>query len=68
MSIAAAQEIVTRRGSALTDQDVRQIRLLLAEVPLDEYHQAAPWIWEAVAQIVNDPDYAGDVTPADLKE
>lgn len=48
------------RGLALTAQDVRELQSEIAVLPLGQAHEAEPWVWEAVALIVNDPDYAGD--------
>lgn len=48
------------KGPALTAADVREIEVELALMPLDEAHVQEPWVWEAAALIVNDPDYVGD--------
>lgn len=59
MSIEAIQKRL-EKGPALTAADVNDIRYELALLPHDEAHEAEPWIWEAVALIVTDPDYKGD--------
>lgn len=59
MSIETIQALL-EKGPALTAADVNDIRYELALLPLDEAHEAEPWIWEAVALIVTDPDYKGD--------
>lgn len=59
MSIEAIQARLAK-GPALTAADVDAIRFDLAVLPVDEAHEAEPWIWEAVALIVTNPDYRGD--------
>lgn len=56
----ASIETILGKGLALTAVDVSNIQFELATMPLDEAHEAEPWIWEAVALIVNSPDYQGD--------
>lgn len=53
-------ESALARGRALTARDVADIEAELALMPLDEAHAVEPWVWEGVALIVNDPEYAGD--------
>lgn len=52
--------IIRDRGSGLRQDDVDQIGALITQLPVEEAHQAVPWIWEAVGLIVDDPDYNGD--------
>lgn len=59
MSIETIEAIVAK-GPALTAADVQEIEVQLALLPGDTGYEAQPWIWEAVAMIVNDPDYKGD--------
>lgn len=59
MGIEAIQTLIGK-GPALTAADVADIQYELAVLPHDEAHEASPWIWEAVALIVTDPDYKGD--------
>lgn len=48
------------KGPALSAADIDEIETELALMPLDEAHAKEPWVWECVALVVNDPDYAGD--------
>lgn len=48
------------KGLALTAANVHEIEREIVLMPLAEAHEKEPWIWEGVALIVNDPDYAGD--------
>jgi len=57
--MARIDDLISKRA-ALTAADVREIEIELALMPVDEAHEKEPWVWEAVALIVNDPDYAGD--------
>lgn len=59
MSIEAIQARL-EKGPALTAADVDLIRFDLALMPPDESHEVEPWVWEAVALIVTNPDYRGD--------
>lgn len=61
MSIERVQKLLGK-GPALTAADVREIQYEMAVLPVDEAHEASPWIWESVALIVTDPDYKGDAT------
>jgi hypothetical protein len=53
-------QAIIAKGDALTAADVREIEFLLTQMPLDEQHEAVPWVWEAVALIVDDLTYTGD--------
>lgn len=53
-------EAILAKGPALTAADVENLQFELANMPLDQAHEREPWVWEAVALIVNDPDYLGD--------
>ena len=52
--------VALAKGADLTADDVRDIEVALALMPIDAAHEAAPWAWEGVAQIVNAPGYTGD--------
>lgn len=60
MASTDAIDAALAKGLDLTADDVRDIEVELATMPLDEAHEAAPWIWEGVALIVADPLYTGD--------
>jgi len=53
------------KGPALTAIDVQAISDEILLLPGDQYHERGPWVWEAVALIVNDPDYMGGATLPD---
>ena len=50
-------------GLNLRQADVDDIEAEMAALPVDEHDQIAPAVYEAIAQIVNDPAYDGDVAP-----
>ncbi len=57
--------LLERRGLDLRQEDVDELRAMLTQVPLDEYDSIAGGVWEAVAQIIGNPEYRGDAkTPA----
>jgi hypothetical protein len=58
-SIDRIQSLISK-GPALTAADIGGIEYELAVMPVDEAHEVEPWVWEAVARIVTDPDYRGD--------
>lgn len=61
-AIDQIQAIIRDRGAGLRQLDVDEISALITQIPLDTVHEAEPWIWEAVGQIVDDPDYTGDAS------
>ena len=62
--IEQALAIVSDRGDKLRQTDLDDITLLMAEVPLAQ-SEAVGHVMGAVALIVNDPEYAGDIEPFD---
>jgi len=44
-----------------TAADLREIEVEIALMPVEQAHDREPWIREAVATIVNSPDYQGDI-------
>ena len=61
--MASSKEIsdfLQKRGNDLRADDIDEIETLLALLPVEQYDEVAGWVWEAVALIVNDPDYVGD--------
>lgn len=59
-------QAIVAKGLALRQPDIEEIQFLFTQAPVDAARAAEPWIWEAVALIVNDPAYEGDAKiPAD---
>lgn len=57
-------ELIRQRGDTLDQSDLDKITMMMVDIPLEDSDQIG-WINEAIAQIVNDPDYAGDIAPID---
>lgn len=55
-------DFLGKLGLDLRQTDVDDIAAMLAALPLDEHDEVAPNIWEAVAQIIGDPMFDGDVS------
>lgn len=55
--------IIRDRGSELNQADMREIEYQITQIPLDELADQYGWINEAIALIVNDPAYEGDLSP-----
>ena len=62
MAIDEIQTLVRERGSALSRADMERITTMAVDVPLDESDQLGS-IFEAIALVVNDPEYSGDIEP-----
>ncbi len=57
---------LAKRGHDLRRDDIDELRAMLTQVPPERYEEIAGWTWEAVALVVNDPDYEGDAYVPDL--
>lgn len=55
--------IISTKGADLMQSDIEEIQFLTVDIPIDELPDTYPWIWEAIALIVNDPLYEGDIPP-----
>lgn len=56
--------IISERGSRLDQADMDRIEALITEIPFDQLDETG-MIYEAIALIVNDPLYEGDLDPID---
>ena len=59
-SLLEIAEFLGSKGLDLRQEDVDELSAKLAELPPEQHDQIAPMAWEAVAQVVADPSYAGD--------
>ncbi len=57
--------IVGDKGSSLMATDIREIESLITEIGYDDLLNEEPLVWEAIALIVSDPDYEGDIPPVE---
>jgi hypothetical protein len=55
--------IIQTKGAAMRSDDLRDIEVMVAEMPTESTHEQEPFILEAISLIVNDPDYSGDIAP-----
>lgn len=53
-------EFLRKRGRDLRADDIDELRIMLAALPVEQYETVAGGVWETVALIVNDPEYEGD--------
>lgn len=60
--IDKAQDILTRRGAKLSQDDLFEMQNLFIMVPVSDWEEVAR-IMEGVATIVNDPSYEGNLEP-----
>jgi hypothetical protein len=65
MSVAFEKiiDLIGEKGAKLTQADMDQIESLIPDIPLDELPDSYGAIHEALALIVNDPAYEGDIEP-----
>lgn len=52
-------EFLRKRGRDIRAEDIDELRAMLTQLPVEQYDEVAGGVWEAVAQIVNDPEYEG---------
>lgn len=62
MVIDDIQDIIRERGSALNRDDLARIAVMAVDVPLKD-SEALASLYGAIALIVNDPEYDGDIAP-----
>jgi hypothetical protein len=60
VTIDGILEFIGKLGPGLRQTDIEEIEYRLTQVPVDDAREAEGQIWEAVALIVNDPEYGGD--------
>lgn len=58
-------DIIRVKGYDLRSDDMREIEYLITDIPLDDLPDEYPMIMGALAGIVNDPIYEGDIDPID---
>jgi hypothetical protein len=69
--MAALEEIgalIGRLGNGLRLADLRQIEVLLTQVPPEQLIEGVAWTYEALSLIVLAPEYGGDIKPEHLRE
>lgn len=54
-------EFISGRGMALSQSDIEQLREMLVGLPIDDAVDVSGGVWEIVAQIIQSPDYEGDI-------
>lgn len=59
--IDAITDIIREKGSSLRQTDIDEIERLIVDIPIADLPDQTPWIWEAIALIVNAPEYEGDI-------
>lgn len=68
MAVSEIRTLLEKRGTDIRQTDVEELRALLTQVPDDEHDEVAAWVWEAVALIVDNPDYSGDAIVPGFEE
>ena len=63
-----ALDLVSERGSKIDRQDLQTIEGLLCGLDADSHWEARGTVFEALSLIVSDPEYTGDIDPADLED
>lgn len=58
-------DIIRDKGYDLNSEDMDEINYLITEIPFDDLPEEYPMIMGALAGIVNDPVYDGDIPPID---
>lgn len=61
-----ALEIVREKGLSIEAADLLDIDLALIDVPIDQHFEARAVVMSAVAAIVMQPEYEGDISLDDL--
>lgn len=65
-SVREIADFIASKGMELRQDDVDDVAAMLAALPVPVHDEVAPNIWEALAQIINDPIYSGGATlPSD---
>ncbi|WP_156358171.1 hypothetical protein [Sphingobium sp. Leaf26] len=57
--------IIQTKGYDLRSDDIDEIHYLMTDIPLDDLPDEYPMIMGALANIVNDPVYDGDIEPVE---
>jgi hypothetical protein len=60
-----ALEIISEKGSDIMSADLHEIEHLMTLFDVDKAAELQGAIYEALALIVNDPNYDGDIPPID---
>ncbi|MGK2911235.1 MAG: hypothetical protein ACSLE1_15750 [Sphingobium sp.] len=58
-----ALKIISDKGLDLTSEDLREIEFLLTEIDFEDLPDHSGTIFGALALVVNDPLYQGDIAP-----
>lgn len=56
---------IIAKGNDIRNSDLIAIRELSLEMSPEDFDDKMPWVWEAIALIVNAPEYEGDCEPID---
>lgn len=60
MAASEISALLERRGLDLRQEDVDELRAMLTQMDPDESETIAGNVWEAVAMVVQNPEYTGD--------